>query len=294
VRMAFEDRVASKVARLSARSLRAIEAETVAKRTAWWKSRNPGSSSYGHSGKPTPRLAFELLFFDYMGLPPHDLAVLRESDHEIVWASRNPCTTLEACRQLGLDTRTVCRNACEKPTQAFVSCIDPELRFHRDYNVIRPASDHCLEWIVRVPFDERMRLAIEEAQRSREEGNKGYGAVAVLGDRLLARGHDTAVTGHDPSLHGEVNVIRQAIRELGSDNLSGVVLFSTCEPCPMCSALAVWANVSAIVFGASAAETAARGKRRILIPASEVVSKSDTHVEVFPGILHDECLALYA
>lgn len=90
-----------------------------------------------------------------------------------------------------------------------------------------------------------------------------------------------------------MNVLRQAARVLGHGNLSGVVLFSTCEPCPMCAALAVWVNISAIVFDASAAETAARGKLRILVPAQEIVSKSPATIEVISGLLHEECLDLY-
>ena len=80
---------------------------------------------------------------------------------------------------------------------------------------------------------------------------------------------------------------------MATGNLSGVVLLSTCEPCPMCAAMAVWANVSAIVSGATAAETAARGKLRILVPAQEIVAKSQATIEVISGILREECLALY-
>jgi tRNA(adenine34) deaminase len=290
---AFEEQVLSQMDRLRNNSLRTIEEQTVEKRNAWWDGRNAGGNSGDPGMRPTPRSAFEALFFQYMGLAAEDLPILREDENEIVWASRNPCPTLEACQRLGLDTRMVCRQAYEKSTQAFVSRIDPQLRFLRDYTTIRPLSDHCLERIVYVPFEARMRLAIEEAKRSRQEGNKGYGAVAVLGDRVLAQGHDTAITRRDPSLHAEMNVLREAACVLDSGELSGVVLFSTCEPCPMCSSLAVWANISAIVYGASAAETAAQGKLRILVPAQEIVAKSPVRIEVFSGTLHQECLDLY-
>lgn len=138
-----------------------------------------------------------------------------------------------------------------------------------------------------------MRLGIEQAELSRAEGNKGYGAVVALGEQILAVAHDTAVTDRDPSRHAEVNAIRQAVARLGEDNLSGCVLFATCEPCPMCSSLAVWANMTGLVFGASIAATAARGKARITIPVAEVVARSPALVEVHAGILEPECLALY-
>jgi tRNA(Arg) A34 adenosine deaminase TadA len=61
----------------------------------------------------------------------------------------------------------------------------------------------------------------------------------------------------------------------------------------MCSSLAVWANLSAIVFGASIEKTAALGKARILISAREIVDRSPVSVEVLGGVLEEECLALY-
>jgi len=118
-----------------------------------------------------------------------------------------------------------------------------------------------------VDFVEMMRTAIQEAKQSQRSGNKGYGAVVALGDQILARAHDTAVTEQDPSCHAEVKAIRAAVHTLGDSNLSGAVLFASCEPCPMCSSLAVWANLSAIVFGASIEKTAAQGRTRIRVAA---------------------------
>ncbi len=288
----FREQVLAQVDRLKNKALNTIEAETIAKRTAWFDNLAV-AGTLGNMDRTSPRLAFETVFFRYMGLRPEELPILRESDDEIVWSSRNPCPTLEACRQLGLDTRVVCRGAYEKSTQALVSRVDPQLRFLRDYDEIRPASHHCVERIVRVRFEEMMRLAIEEARQSRREGNKGYGAVAVMGTRVIAQAHDTAASQRDPSLHAEVNALRQATRVLNDDNLSGIVLFSTCEPCPMCSSLAVWANISAIVFGASIEQTALKGKARILVPAREIVVRSPATVEVIHGVLEQECLSLY-
>src|SRR5208337_4941962 len=203
-RTAFEEQVLAQVNRLKNKELKIIEAEVIAKRTVWFDNR-PAEERLAIGTRPSPRLAFETLFFKYMGLRPDELPVLREDHEEIVWSSRNPCPTLEACRELGLDTRVVCRAAYEKSTQAFVSRIDPQLRFLRNYDEIRPLSHHCLERIVRVSFEGMMQLALEEARQSRVEGNKGYGAVAVLGTKVLARTHDTAASQRDPSLHAEVN-----------------------------------------------------------------------------------------
>jgi guanine deaminase len=268
-----------------------LEREVAAKRCAWLERELPRLGD--RLASPPPRLAFELLFLDYMGLARRDLRILTDTPTEITWSSENPCPTLEACGRLGLDTRVVCRRVYEKSTQAFLSKLDPALRFVRDYTAIRPQAQGCRERIIRVDFPAMMRLAIEEARRSRQEGNKGYGAVISLGDRVLAQAHDTAVTTRDPSLHAEVNAIRAAVRATGDADLCGAILFSTCEPCPMCAALAVWSNVTTIVFGASIEETAARGKTRILVPARDIIARGPAMIEVVPGILASECLALY-
>lgn len=284
----FNRKVHQQIERLKTHTCREIEAAVAQKRITWVR-RNLSPAGMG---VVTPRRAFELLFFEYMGLQSNDLPIVSEDETQITWRSLNPCPTLEACRQLDLDTRRVCRDAYEKSTQAFLSELDPQLRFLRSYSEIRPYADYCLERIVRLDFAGLMRIAIEEAEISLQEGNHGYGAVAVLGEQMLARAHDTVFTAGDASLHAEVNALRLAMQRLGEINLSGVVLISTCEPCPMCSSLAVWSNVSAIIYGAGIAETAARGKARILIGANDVVSASPVRIEVIGGVLKEQCLLL--
>jgi tRNA(Arg) A34 adenosine deaminase TadA len=286
----FELKVRQHVERLRQHTCQAIESEVARKRIAWVKDNYQAADNHV---RLSPRTAFELLFFDYMGLPENDLPVLSESATEIVWLSRNRCATLEATQKLGLDTRVICRAAYEKSTQAFLSQLDPQLRFLRDYGEIRPYAKHCKEMIIRVDFEEMMKIAIAEAKASRRDGNKGYGAVVVLGRQILAQAHDTAITERDPSLHAEVNAIRQAVRAVGDSNLSGAILFSTCEPCPMCSSLAVWANLTTIVYGASIEKTARLGRSRILVGSREIIKKSPVMIEVIGDVLKAECLSLY-
>jgi len=287
----FKSQVDKQIERLKRSSWREIESEVTQKRIAWVR-QNPRAA--GKPDHPSPRQAFEALFFEYMGLPAKDLPVLSETDTEIVWRSLNPCPTLEACQRLGLDTRQVCRGAYEKSTQAFLSQLDPQLRFLRSYAEIRPYAEHCKESIIRVDFEDNMRLAIAEARVSRQEGNKGYGAVVVRGHEFFGKAHDTAITEHDPSRHAEVNAIRQAVQALGESNLSGAILFSTCEPCPMCSSLAVWANLTTIVYGVSIEETARMGKSRIRVSTKEIIEHGPVMIEVIGDVLREESRALYA
>ena len=286
----FEERVRRTIEQLQRASFQAIATDITQKRMAWLDRTLPEKPGYDQF---TPREAYELLFFENMQLERSDLPVVSESPDEIVWLSRNRCSLLEACIALGLDTRQVCRAVNEQATQAFLSRINPQLRFHRSYDEIRPHADCCREKIVRTDFAAYMRVAIREAQLSRSEGNKGYGAVVVFDNQIIGQAHDTAITEHDPSLHAEMNAIRQAVKTKKDTDLCGAILFSTCEPCPMCATLAIWANVTTLVYGISIQETAQLGRSRIQISANEIVARSPRPVEVIGNILHDECQMLY-
>jgi tRNA(adenine34) deaminase len=287
---AFEDKVQRTIDQLQHTSFHSIASDITQKRMAWLDRVLPEKPGYERF---TPREAYELLFFENMGLSPDELPVISESPDEIVWLSRNRCSLLEACIALGLDTRKVCRPVNEKATQAFLSRINPQLRFHRSYEEIRPHADYCKEKIVRTDFDSYMRIATQEAHQAKSEGNKGYGAVVVFDNQILGQAHNTAITERDPSLHAEVNAIRQAVKAKNDPDLCGAILFSTCEPCPMCATLAIWANVTTIVYGVSVEEIAQWGHSRIQISASEIIARSPCSIEVIGNILHDECQMLY-
>ncbi len=293
---ALEDAVRRETALLEAGAYGALERRRSEKRLAWLTARGyPARVDSPLPAMPvSPRRAFELLFFDYMGLAPDQVPVVEESPDHIVWLSGNDCPTLEACQRLGLDTRQVCRATAERPVQTFLSRLDPRLRFVRDYGEIRPYAGRCRERILRLDLEGLMREAIQEALQAKAEGNKGYGSLLVRGDRVLARAHDTATTEGDPSLHAEHSAILEAVRREGSPDLTGALLVSTCEPCPMCTGLAVWAGVTTIVFGSSIAATAAMGRSRILVTAGEIAERAPRVLEVIGGVLREECDPLYA
>ena len=83
-----------------------------------------------------------------------------------------------------------------------------------------------------------------------------FGAVVVLHGKILAASGNSVVRDNDPSAHAEVNAIREACRKLGDPHIEGAVLYSSCEPCPMCYATAYWARVGKIFYAASWADYA--------------------------------------
>ena len=141
-------------------------------------------------------------------------------------------------------------------------------------------------------YEQYMKIAIEEAKESKNTGNKGFGAVIVKEGRIIAKAHDNTKQTNDPSSHAEMNAIRLAAKELGPD-LNGCTLICTCEPCPMCAAAAIWANIDAVAYGASIEETIRLGRKRINLPLKELNKISPHKIKIAEGVLKEECLELY-
>ena len=105
-----------------------------------------------------------------------------------------------------------------------------------------------------------MRQAIDLATANVVSGRGGpFGAVIVRSGEIVATGVNLVTATNDPTAHAEVTAIRRAAAELGTFQLSGCELYSSCEPCPMCLAATYWAHIEAIFFGNSAADAARAG-----------------------------------
>lgn len=137
-----------------------------------------------------------------------------------------------------------------------------------------------------------MLIALEEAKISLRQGNKGFGAVLIKDEEVLAKAHDTAATDSDPTAHAEMSVVREGCRKLGR-NLAGCAVVSTHEPCPMCAAAMVWARVSEVAYGASIANSKRQGRSVIRVGCREIVEKSPWGMKITERVLERECSALY-
>jgi tRNA(Arg) A34 adenosine deaminase TadA len=103
-----------------------------------------------------------------------------------------------------------------------------------------------------------LRAAIAVSVRARANGNHPFGAVLVGPDgTVVLEAENTYVTDDDCTGHAETNLVRLAWRELGAEALSGCSLYTSCEPCAMCSGAIYWSGISRVVFALSEAELAA-------------------------------------
>lgn len=86
-----------------------------------------------------------------------------------------------------------------------------------------------------------------------------FGAVVVRGDRIVAEGVNQVTSSFDPTAHAEIVAIREACRQLGSFELKGCDIYTSCEPCPMCLSAIYWSRANRIVFAADRHDAAAAG-----------------------------------
>lgn len=104
---------------------------------------------------------------------------------------------------------------------------------------------------------EYMHLAAELSANNIDNGGGPFGAVIVRDGEIISTGVNRVTADNDPTAHAEVNAIREACRKLKTFKLEGCVVYSSCEPCPMCLSALYWAGVKRIYFG-NTKEDAAR------------------------------------
>jgi len=94
-----------------------------------------------------------------------------------------------------------------------------------------------------------MRIAIELSEYNVKQGQGGpFGAVIVKDGMIIARSGNRVVPTNDPTAHAEISAIRLACQELETFNLEGCVIYTSCEPCPMCLSAIYWAHIDQIYY----------------------------------------------
>lgn len=95
-----------------------------------------------------------------------------------------------------------------------------------------------------------MREAINEAEKAGKQGEVPIGAVIVLGDKIIGRGHNRKEELNDPLSHAETEAIKDACNNIQDWRLNGSLIYVTAEPCIMCVGAIIHARISRVIFGA--------------------------------------------
>ena len=139
---------------------------------------------------------------------------------------------------------------------------------------------------------EFMREAIRLSASSVETGGGPFGAVIVKDGRIVAGTSNSVTIDNDPTAHAEVNCIRKACKALGTFDLSGCDIYTSCEPCPMCLGAIYWAHLDRIFYANNRKDAAEIDFDDDFIYEEIVKPLGERKTPVIP-ILRNEALAVF-
>ena len=137
-----------------------------------------------------------------------------------------------------------------------------------------------------------MQKAIELSRLAVAHGNEPFGAVLVRDGEIVFTTENQIYTRHDPTFHGEAGLIREFCAQTGVTDLRDYTMYSSCEPCFMCSGAMVWVKLGRLVYGASNIELEAILGNEGCCCSQMVFDHSFWQPQVTAGVLREESLSI--
>jgi tRNA(Arg) A34 adenosine deaminase TadA len=141
--------------------------------------------------------------------------------------------------------------------------------------------------------EEFMKLAIDKARQGIKERQTPFGACIAKDDKVIVCVHNIVWESMEITNHAEIHALRETCKKLNTVDLSGCVIYSTCEPCPMCFSACHWAKISKIVFGARIEDARKLGFSELTISLEEMKRLGNSPIEIVGDILREENLELF-
>jgi len=133
-----------------------------------------------------------------------------------------------------------------------------------------------------------MKEALLEAAKAEAEGEVPVGAVLLIHDKIIGRGHNRSIRSHDPTAHAEIMALRHAAQSMGNYRLPGSVMVVTVEPCVMCAGALIHARVEELIIGAADPKAGAIISHFHLGQTDQL----NHRIETVSGILETECRSM--
>ena len=130
-----------------------------------------------------------------------------------------------------------------------------------------------------------LKRAISLAESSINQGGGPFGALIVKDGEVISEASNRVTLQHDPTAHAEIEAIRKAGEKLQTHDLSGCVLYASCEPCPMCLGAIYWAHIDTVVYAAGRKDAEQAGFDDKLIYEELAKEVSSRKIEM---IFHEE------
>jgi tRNA(Arg) A34 adenosine deaminase TadA len=133
-----------------------------------------------------------------------------------------------------------------------------------------------------------IRRAIALARQARERGNHPFGALLVADDHIVLEAENTVVTENNPTHHAEMNLVQGAWRQLPAELITRSTLYTSTEPCPMCTGAIFWSGIRRVVFSFPALDLGELAHDRFCGPCNVLFDRAEQRTEIIGPILADE------
>lgn len=137
-----------------------------------------------------------------------------------------------------------------------------------------------------------MQMAIDASIQNVRNGGGPFGAVIVRNGEVIATGVNRVTANNDPTAHAEVSAIRSACAQLGTFHLQDCVIYTSCEPCPMCLSAIYWSGITRIYYGNTAQDADDIGFSDKFIYDELATPMSQRSIPV-QNIMRDEALSAF-
>lgn len=138
-----------------------------------------------------------------------------------------------------------------------------------------------------------VRQSIDLARQARGRGNHPFGALLVIDDDVVLTAENTVNTEGNPTGHAETNLVQKAIRELSEAARTRATLYTSTEPCAMCTGAIYWAGIRKIVYALASEELAKLAGARLSISCREIFNSAVDEVEIAGPCLTSEALKVH-
>ena len=135
---------------------------------------------------------------------------------------------------------------------------------------------------------ELIRECYRLASGAAEKGNHPFGALLARDGKPILTAENSVETDRDSTRHAELNLISRALRELGPDTVRQSTLYTSTEPCVMCSGAIYWAQIPVVIFGCTAAGLRERSGESFLVPCLDILSLGRRQTRVVGPLLEEE------
>lgn len=138
-----------------------------------------------------------------------------------------------------------------------------------------------------------IRECIRLAEEAKANGNHPFGSILVHDDKIILRAQNAVTTYNDIAQHPESILARSAASQFTPEFLAECTLYTSTEPCPMCTGAIYWSGIGRIVFACSVERLSDFVSDSLTVPCHDILMRGDHHVDVIGHILEDEAAQVH-